>query len=585
MADFMGDAESPDIRAQEPFRRSLADWIEQRMQAGGPKWLGSYGISPLVQDATLPDDRYQIRTWDQSGPHRVGHIHEPALDDFQGFPVWGFAGPYMGPRQDWLRSGFRDWGDLHPDNLAEETWDPRYWHLRGGQALSPPERIVTGASDLNQFDPEHPSAVNNWDEVERILRGRHDRGMRLSRYGAAEDEAAFLRSINEDPYEQTGHLAMADFLQDQGRDQDAGFRRALPGWISEAMGRGEPQWTGTVVSSGNLLHQPGREGDDRYQIRTNRQVGSGPDGPYGYPTAWEPWSWAGDEWRPADHAWWEEAGTRIPDSPDYPGDADFWRDRRSPQSVSGRHLTRPERALTGIDNLANVDPALWPHVERLLRERWDRGVKLSRYGRTDYADVNDLRSMLTQIRSDPYDTNLQAVFADALEEADGGPVADLIRRQHGVGAHTEHGPRDNLWEDPAGNSYDGTHPYYAQLGTVGPFDVYLGHERPGDNSGGRESTGNHRWIVRAASRLGGSRDTAFNFEFPHTEAHLIPQMFPEAAKIIDPNPNHPWGLIQREQESRDFERRMDEAERQLGAGDSDDFDTGAEFDLGPDFDE
>lgn len=38
-----------------------------------------------------------------------------------------------------------------------------------------------------------------------------------------------------------------------------------------------------------------------------------------------------------------------------------------------------ERAYAGIDNLENVDPALWPQIEAIMRDQFDRAQRLSRY--------------------------------------------------------------------------------------------------------------------------------------------------------------------------------------------------------------
>lgn len=340
--------------------------------------------------------------------------------------------------------------------------------------------------------------------------------------------------------------------------------------MDERRNAGPVGWKRDPVSQGLFLDQGDRVGDDRYRIQTKASMRSHDPADAARGWTFEPNVWHSRE--PVGEENWPgwltpSALQHEPISPDAPSNADFWAERARALGIdrnSVGELTEPEMAMTGIRPLANVDPKLWPQVEALLRGRHDRGVRLSRYDRTDYADRHDLRAMLKALRSDPYDTQLHGVLADALEEAHGSPLADLIRRTYGLGPHAENGPRDNLYHDPFYNAYDGTHPYFTELGDHGPFRVYLGHERPGDSTAGgpdaAHASGNTRWVIRAIDRR--TADSGYNFEVPHEEAHVIPQIFPAAAGHIDPNPEHPWGLIQREREGRDFERRMDEQERE-----------------------
>lgn len=167
----------------------------------------------------------------------------------------------------------------------------------------------------------------------------------------------------------------------------------------------------------------------------------------------------------------------------------------------------------------------------------------------------DLVNLFKQARENPYDETLHGAIADRIEETDpNSPFPELIRRQFGLGQHTE--PRDNLYRDPFYNSWDGTFPYTARLGKHGPFNLYLGHE------GGPQQ--NQRWVVHAVAAVNRNPahdDSGYTFEFPHEEAHLIPQMFPGAAEHIDPTHPHPWGDIQRESEAQEFGERMDAQER------------------------
>ncbi len=185
---------------------------------------------------------------------------------------------------------------------------------------------------------------------------------------------------------------------------------------------------------------------------------------------------------------------------------------------------------------------------------------------THYADMRTIRALLKAVRENPYEETLHGELADALEELHpDSPFPELIRRQFGLGQHAENGPRDNLWHDPVQNSWDGTFPYTSRLGKHGPFNLYLGHEEPNDYRHGlfNGENSNARWVVHAVSPHPETRDTGFSFEFPHEEAHMIPQMFPKAGFHIRTSPEN----ITPENQQQDAERfndLMDEQERNRG---------------------
>lgn len=209
-------------------------------------------------------------------------------------------------------------------------------------------------------------------------------------------------------------------------------------------------------------------------------------------------------------------------------------------------------------------PKDWEDMTRRKMSRIAGQVK--RYAETS----TDLAALLARARSDPYDPTLHGAIADALEEhMPGNKLSDLIRRQYGQGQYGGRGEANNLWHEPFYAGYDGTHPYAARLGRHGPFDLYLLHEGGGTDFHNDESANpNQRWILRAASRLRGSNDTAYNFEFPHEEAHLIPQMFPHASNYISRDINedktsayHPDNdrlahSVERNREANEFKDRM-----------------------------
>lgn len=141
---------------------------------------------------------------------------------------------------------------------------------------------------------------------------------------------------------------------------------------------------------------------------------------------------------------------------------------------------------------------------------------------------DNLHALFKTARENPHDDTVHGAVADALEEEfPGSPIPELIRKQLGLGQHRE--PQNNLWYEPVENSWDGTFPYAARLGKHGPFELYLRHE------GHSQQGDNQRWVLHAVSNLKGSRDFGYTFEFPHESAHTIPQLFPTAAKHIDPS--------------------------------------------------
>jgi uncharacterized protein (TIGR02996 family) len=205
-----------------------------------------------------------------------------------------------------------------------------------------------------------------------------------------------------------------------------------------------------------------------------------------------------------------------------------------------------------------------------------RGVRKYAMGHS-----RELAALFRAARENPHEHTAHGVIADKLEELyPDSPIPNLIREQFGFATGE---PKDNLWYEPVENSWDGTFPHTARLGQHGPFQLYLGHEsppyEPRDLAPGRMNTGsgNSRWILHAVSTLPGSRDFGYTFEFPHEEAHRIPQMFPAAASYIDSQRYPGFGSSEdrpaqgfstyegfRNHEARNFEDRMDAEERLRG---------------------
>lgn len=55
------------------------------------------------------------------------------------------------------------------------------------------------------------------------------------RYSLA-DRSSFERAIRENPLESTHHLVFADWLQEQGEEEEAKFRRSVGNWLKEQGG-------------------------------------------------------------------------------------------------------------------------------------------------------------------------------------------------------------------------------------------------------------------------------------------------------------------------------------------------------------
>ena len=361
--------------AEGAFRHAVDPWIRGRWHSPPER---SIGAGDFHRGPT--DEPWQIQTASTGGPApRLGTV-QPRESNMGNGPYWAGVGQSFNPAFDeqiGLHLGM-DWGTFRDPGALRKFLDAnplldRNWML--GRRLSPAENTYLS----NQINEETDPAL--WPQLEAILRERHRRGQRFAdddqpaMYGDAEDEAAFIRSINERPFEHLPHLAMADWLQDRGRDDDAGFRRQVPSWTDEALSRNP-----TYDHRGFLI-QPGRRDEDRYRHTLIHQIGSGPTGGYLHAGVYEPFGNPAEyfpSWAPHPDHGFTPSYRQVEELPDA---REFWDARRglgAPQRNHPGFMTAPERALTGVDQLANIDPALWPQIERLLRERWDRGVRLER---------------------------------------------------------------------------------------------------------------------------------------------------------------------------------------------------------------
>lgn len=166
-----------------------------------------------------------------------------------------------------------------------------------------------------------------------------------------------------------------------------------------------------------------------------------------------------------------------------------------------------------------------PEQSQLSRRSSTLSKKVIRYGSHD-----SLPGLLKSARSDPYDTTVHGAIADALDEAHpGNHIGELIRRQYGLGQHTK--PQRNHYTFPFNHGADEP-TMGVPIGNDGPFQLTLDHGQNGVGNSGAPP----KWIVTADTRLTGPGTmTSYTFEFPHEEAHLIPQMFPGAAEHVSGN--------------------------------------------------
>lgn len=307
---------------------------------------------------------------------------------------------------------------------------------------------------------------------------------------------------------------LADVLQTHEREDEANLLRSgRPVFVHEGQVRAVPRsveirgrrWFQRTY--GNTYHTAHAYIDGQHVLSVPRQ--------YGY----------GDQYCDNAMGALERAGL-IPPRERYPNgghEATWqWRDRHGVNLDASVQDVPRQRDLNDPPPPSHYQPP--PEPTALSRRKVVvEGVK--RYS----AGASDLARLLKEARRDSYNPALHGGIADELDDAHpGNKVAGLIRRQYGLGEHDGQGERDYNWYEPFTNAWTGgAVPHAAHIGTDGPFNLHLRHE------GGEAQGENQRWVVHAVSRLPGSNDSGYAFEFPHEEAHLIPQMFPAAAAHIN----------------------------------------------------
>lgn len=160
--------------------------------------------------------------------------------------LMGFGGPPE-PYTSYDEADNVFWGPLPPSSLDPVTGMPRQSPARAGNIPRAPASAVR--IDPNTGFPMTPPTV----PPPGTTPIDPDTGfpVRSANYGPAEDEAAFRRSIDDNPGDSTGHAVFADWLTEQGRPEDAEFHQSWDKFYREnpqladqiaGMPRGDRSW-------------------------------------------------------------------------------------------------------------------------------------------------------------------------------------------------------------------------------------------------------------------------------------------------------------------------------------------------------
>ncbi len=501
-ADWLGDQGWGE---EEAFRRAVASGLDRRLQT---PWQ-------------MP--RFSVGGWMlENGPHGPNETAVPAnrLGMRHGGQWWArhFA-PAMADEDDVRPTGSFLWGEVNNNPLIGDP-DPNQWRTLLGLSefenpqdfmyhpwmhnrfarpdyrdqpwgadpwlMMPEERLWSGLEDWNNLDP----AI--WPQLEALMRREHGRGTRLeddqspTPYGEAEDEAAFIASINQDPLDLLNHDVLADWYADHGRPEEEAFRRNLSQGISRRL---NTPWIAPEVDQAGWIrpgapHGVATEGHTRWPanvvkipwLRTmSSPAGSGSRNIARMHPALSNGDWDLNEHPEGTWAWGIDGlSTLSPgrsavaalglgsDENAEDWERQYWLARRNPnhpQLASGDQspeVLRPEERLwTGVDDWANMDPALWPQLEALLRRQHGRGERLAE------DDEPLLYAMPGTLHAAPVRSLVREGFGD--ESQDGyGP--DAAWDQFGEQGHNEG------WEEDGWQFDDGNFAAQPQLGTGGSFE-------------------------------------------------------------------------------------------------------------------
>lgn len=531
----------------QTFRGVLADALQDHGREEEADHLRGKG-RVFVQDGQvrpLPSNiEVYGRRWFQRGNtyHSV-HVY---LDGKHALHVpyeYGYGSQYLQTAMDGLQERGLLPGRDHPDggNYLGSSWARRM-----GVNLIHEAEDVRRKRDLSE--PPPPSRYVPPAAPEQLSRTNYNRPRRYGRlrtvgeYGGI--TKSFIDAIDQpqpyDPnrtYRDSAHydhpLILADFLQDEDDPRALVIRRAherdLPHMAND--------------DAGEIGYDRVREhdySDPEHGDITLRAIQKGKD-----------------------------KGTRkLVANVHFPSPAHQYR------GISRNALVSPEEARSMIDAIPHEGERTAAHafIDKHFGPRPVEPTPMSRNRSTlpkkvvRFSADDSLPGLLRAARQNPHEATLHGAIADALDEAHpGNHVAELIRRQYGLGQHAGNGPREVVHHYPFGTrSSELTLHGTAPIGDDGPFDLSLGHEAEHRSTGAEYPTSMHRWVVHAVSRLPGSQETGYSFEFPHSEAWTIPDMFPGASAHIHSSPvrgsmTHGSPEAYRDHEAQIFNDRMNGA--------------------------
>lgn len=394
------------------FRRQTMGWLPERLgvhQEPATDSAGEYAFGP--RGAYVPRrfaDAFKIQGFG------------PRTDLYQGHWLLPWSRPEPGAPLTWRM--FDEQSFAFPEQMAEHLATPAD-QVRDGsfrtalphlssvdhnrRQLSPGERAYLGMNpDVQHWDTSHPFDENTdpsiWPQIEAILRERFRRGQRFAdddsptQYGQAEDDAAFRRSINEQPTDLTNHGVYADWLQDEHGDThpDVLFRRGMMDLIGSRSDPHDPRdltrsWDRRMTLPPRGLSSVPEiptwdesaavfDSNDTYWQHLIRRPAVSTQGTR------STWRWApqfaGEYSYPRvfNNPWYvdqEQISRILGIQPDevMSHNSEQWLHDRNPDGGYDNRLTPAELGAYDLTALEEIDPAIWPQVEALLRQRWDKG--------------------------------------------------------------------------------------------------------------------------------------------------------------------------------------------------------------------
>lgn len=136
------------------------------------------------------------------------------------------------------------------------------------------------------------------------------------------------------------------------------------------------------------------------------------------------------------------------------------------------------------------------------------------------AGEGEVRGILAKLKTNPHKDLDNLVFADALEEAHGSPLADLIRQHHTQDENGDPIRQNGFWNHADSRITPSELGSAEPIGEHGPFKLHLNHAGYFPNA---------PWVVHAVSKYPESRGMGYSFEMDDNEAkHLADSLGNEA---------------------------------------------------------